>query len=65
MADRFFGVDVGARTETVVTEGAASTPARHVEIRITTDAAQMSKIEALNKIDLLRARVAAQTWPAA
>jgi hypothetical protein len=66
MADRFIGCEVGSDFgRTTMTEGAASTAALDVELRITTDAPGMTKIGALNALDLIKARLEAQTWPPA
>lgn len=65
MADRFIGCEVGTGLGTAMTEGAASTAALDVELRITTDAAGMTKQGALDALQLIKNRLIAQTWPPA
>ena len=64
MADRFYGCEVGDDVTDVV-EGGSSTAAKDVEVRITYDATNNGKLEALKCLELIRQRIAADTWPPA
>lgn len=65
MADRYYGVEFGAKMDTAVTEGSSSTAARDVELRVTYDATGASKLAVLNAIDVLRAKIVAEPFPLA
>jgi len=64
MADRYYGMEFGGDKVSVL-EGAGSTAAKDVEIRITYDATANSKMEALKCIEILAARITEDTWPPA
>ena len=64
MTDRFYGCEFGD-DKVAVLEGAASTAAKDVEVRITYDAANNGKQAALNALDVIRQRIVEDTWPPA
>ena len=64
MADRYYGMEFGGDKVSVL-EGATSTAAKDVEIRITYDATANSKMEVLKCLEILEARIIEDTWPPA
>ena len=64
MADRYFGIEFGGDKVSVL-EGATSTAAKDVEIRITYDATANSKQAALMAIDAIKMRITEANWPPA
>jgi hypothetical protein len=64
MADRYFGCEFGD-DKVAVLEGAASTAAKDVEVRITYDATNNSKQAVLHALSVIRQRIIEDTWPPA
>jgi hypothetical protein len=62
MADRFYGCEFGD-DKTKVLEGATSTAAKDVEVRITYDATNNSKHATLRALEMIRQRIVEDTWP--
>lgn len=65
MADRFWSCEFGTTMKAGVTEAAATTAAADVEVRITYDATNNSKIAALQAIDACKQAILEDTWPPA
>lgn len=65
MADRFIGCEVGTTLGTALTEGSSSTATLDVELRITTDAASMTRQGAITALKLIEARLESTVWPPA
>ncbi len=64
MADKFYGVEFGGDKVAVV-KGNTSTATLDVEVRITYDATNNSKMAVLKAIEALEARITEDTWPPA
>ena len=64
MADRFFGVELPGQKHDVV-EGGTSTASLDVEVRITYDAAGMTKAAVFEALKSIQARIVEDTWPPA
>lgn len=65
MAERFYSCEFGATMAVGVTETAATTAAADVEVRVIYDAANNSKLAALNAIDAIKQKIIEDTWPPA
>lgn len=64
MADRFYYSEFGV-TKQDVTEAAADSAGADVSVRITYDATSNSKMQALRTLELIKQRIAEDTWPPA
>lgn len=62
MADRFYGIDIGGDMPADVSE-AASTTSKNIELRVTYDAAGMSKLMVLQALEAAYYYVSQDTWP--
>lgn len=62
MADRFFSCEFGA-DKVAVAETGTSTAAADVEVRITYDATNNSKLAALAALEQIKARIVQDPWP--
>lgn len=62
MTDRFYGIDIGGDMPTDVTEQATTT-SKNIELRVTYDAAGMSKLTLLQSLEALQYYVSQDTWP--
>lgn len=65
MAERFYSCEFGATMASGVTETAVTTAAADVEVRVIHDAANNSKLAALQAIDAIKQRIIEDTWPPA
>lgn len=65
MADRFYSCEFGVQTPVNVAEAGTTTASADVELRITYDATNNSKLAALLAIEAIRDRVLSETWPPA
>lgn len=66
MADRFYGCEFGTNgpgNVPSVTEGVASTAGLDVEVRVTYDATNNSKLATLLALEAITAAIAQDTWP--
>jgi len=64
MADRFWYCEFGANKQGV-TEAAADSAGADVSVRVTYDATNNRKMEALKALDLIKARIQEDNWPPA
>lgn len=64
MANRFYSCEFGADKVAVV-ETATTTAAADVEVRVTYDATNNSKLGLLLALENIRAKILADTWPPA
>jgi hypothetical protein len=62
MADRFFSVEFGGDKVSVAETG-STTASADVEVRVTHDATNNSKLATLNALDQIRARIVQDNWP--
>lgn len=65
MAERFYSCEFGTTMASGVTETAVTTAAADVEVRVIYDAANNSKLAALQAIDAIKQRIIEDTWPPA
>jgi len=64
MADRFYSVtQFGNDTFSAVVENAATQAGNPVEVRVTYDAANNSKIRTLRALEVISAALTKETWP--
>lgn len=63
MADRYFGVEFGDEVPSLVLEGASSTAAKDVEVRITYDASNASKTNVLKALEVISMAITQDTFP--
>ena len=70
MADRYYGLNVGAYATSSVPAGvdgavseASSTTSRPIELRVTYDATGINKVEVLKAIELLEYYITKDNWP--
>jgi len=63
MANRFYSVKFGAKVKGSVTESATTTAGDDVELRITYDAANNSKLAVLAALEIIEAAIKEETWP--
>lgn len=64
MADRFYGVDLGGKMPTEVTE-AGSTTSKAIELRVTYTTTGLTKNDVLNALEALESFITCDTWPPA
>lgn len=63
MADRFYSTDIGGSMDNEVAETAATQAAKHVEVRVTYDAAGATKTAVLLALDAIKAAILKDTYP--
>lgn len=65
MADRYYSCEFGTRMKSGVTETGSSTAAADVEVRLTYDATQNSRNDALLALGAIAQKILEDTWPPA
>jgi hypothetical protein len=65
MADRFYQAEFGATMKTEITEAGSTDASADVELRVTYDATNASKIAALQAIDAIKQAILEDTFPPA
>lgn len=63
MANRFYSVKFGAKVKGSVTESATTTAGDDVELRITYNATNNSKLAVLAALEIIEAAIVEETWP--
>lgn len=63
MADRYYSAPVGASMPANVTEGGAATPAAFCDVRITYDATNASRQQAINAVQAVLNYLVQDNWP--
>lgn len=64
MTDRYYGADLGASTHDDVTED-TSTTSKAIELRVTYTTTGLNKLQLLNALEALEARIKKDNWPPA
>lgn len=65
MADKYFYCEFGAGIKSDVSKAGVSTPAADVELRVTYDATNNSKLALLNALEAIEQKIIDDTWPPA
>ena len=63
MANRFYAVTLGGSMPANVVEGAAANPAAFVDVRVTYDATNASRQQAINAVEAVWGYLAQDNWP--